>query len=284
MRHNSLFFMNLFWLAFLGNLMISCSSSLPTVSFQSKTLPLRVAQTPLERNQWLRGTGQTLSGLFVMDFGYASRHNFHMYKVYLPLMAYGVDETGKIQNIFEPKAYDGIQEVTEMECYESDQPIRYFYFLPKPLGQQLKLKIGQQLELFSTTPVVCEAYLNGKKELSLIVLQRPEELERGMMHRKYLSDEEGMLFLFKEPGERSFWMKNCKIPLDLAYLDENDRIQEIHEMTLPPKGVPEEKFPRYPSRQKYAKVLEVPQNWFKTHQVKIGDLIIFQPPLKEFHP
>ncbi|MEK7484968.1 MAG: DUF192 domain-containing protein, partial [Planctomycetota bacterium] len=154
--------------------------------------------------------------------------------------------------------------------------------LPKSIGQNLKLSVGQQVELFPTNPVICEAYFNGKKKLSLLLASQPEDLERGLMDRKYLTEEEGMLFLFKESSKRSFWMKNCKIPLALAYLDQNNRIQEIYEMQVPPKGVPEEKFPRYPSLQKYDKVLEVPQNWFKTQKINVGEQVIFQPPLNNF--
>lgn len=255
------------------------STSLPMVTFQSLQLPLKMATTPETRLSWLKGRSCVLEGLFVFDFGYTAKHSFHMHKVYLPLIAYGVDEKGQIQSIFHPKPYQSSKDSTEMENYESDQDIRFFYFLPKSLGEQLALKKGQTVETYPTSPTTFRAVFNPQTSIFLLLAFNTEERARGLMYRRFLKEGEGMLFLFREAQEHSFWMKNCKIPLSLAYLDEKGRIGEIHQMEVPPQGVPESDYPRYLSEKKYDKVLEVPYGWFKSKNIKVGDVIQFEPEL-----
>src|SRR5512136_706637 len=57
--------------------------------------------------------------------------------------------------------------------------------------------------------------LVGKTPLRVEVASTPEKQERGLMFRQSLPAEEGMLFIFKEPMELNFWMRNTLIPLDI---------------------------------------------------------------------
>lgn len=54
-----------------------------------------------------------------------------------------------------------------------------------------------------------------------------ESRMRGYMFREHVAHDEGMLFLFEEPGRHSIWMKNCKVSLDIIWLDEAGRVVEI---------------------------------------------------------
>ena len=61
--------------------------------------------------------------------------------------------------------------------------------------------------------------------------------ERGLMDRTTLSDDEGMLFVFPDAAERSFWMKNCYIDIDLMFLDSRGTVMSVHRMVIEtPKG------------------------------------------------
>ena len=72
----------------------------------------------------------------------------------------------------------------------------------------------------------------------------PRTRERGLMGRASLPPDRGMLFLYPEPDVRRFWMKNCLLPIDAAYVDGEGRIVNVVEM-VPEPGV---EFPRtYPS-------------------------------------
>ena len=58
-----------------------------------------------------------------------------------------------------------------------------------------------------------------------------KEQERGLMFRKNLKQDEGMLFVFKEEGEHPFWMKNTLIPLDIIWINQNQEVVFISENT-----------------------------------------------------
>jgi uncharacterized membrane protein (UPF0127 family) len=54
---------------------------------------------------------------------------------------------------------------------------------------------------------------------------------RGLMFRKSLGPNEGMLFVFDEPATHCMWMKNTYVPLSVAFLDDEARVINIADMT-----------------------------------------------------
>jgi uncharacterized membrane protein (UPF0127 family)/GNAT superfamily N-acetyltransferase len=93
-----------------------------------------------------------------------------------------------------------------------------------------------------------------------------ESRQRGLMKRSSLPHDGGMLFVFPDCTQRSFWMKNTYIPLSIAYISEDNRILNIENM-----------FPFDESHvssagpAKYA--LEMNQGWFRRNGVIAGDKI-----------
>ena len=63
----------------------------------------------------------------------------------------------------------------------------------------------------------------------------PEAHQRGLMKRKTLAEDGGMLFVFSKPEVHVFWMKDTWIPLDLIYFDEGGVILAIHTMAPEPR-------------------------------------------------
>ena len=63
------------------------------------------------------------------------------------------------------------------------------------------------------------------KEIPLEIMTTPNAISTGMMGREYLDG--GMLFIFPEVEERSFWMKDCIIPLDIIFIV-NNKVTKVH--------------------------------------------------------
>lgn len=86
----------------------------------------------------------------------------------------------------------------------------------------------------------------------------------GLMHRRFMPEHRGMLFVFKEPQTLCFWMRNTLIPLSIAYLDEHAKVIDIFDMQpLDESSVCSTAPAQF--------ALEVNQGWFEHHQVKVGD-------------
>jgi len=95
--------------------------------------------------------------------------------------------------------------------------------------------------------------------------------QQGLMFRKSLSDNEGMLFIFDEEGQHAFWMQNMLISLDIIWINQEKIIVDIITNTPPCNDACNIMVPR--SKAKY--VLEVRSGFVQKHNIKIGQKAIF---------
>lgn len=82
---------------------------------------------------------------------------------------------------------------------------------------------------------------SGKKivqKFDIEIAQIPEERQQGLMYRKSMSDNQGMLFLFEYPEPQSFWMHNTYISLDIIYLNEKMEVVSIQKNAAPQSDKP----------------------------------------------
>jgi uncharacterized membrane protein (UPF0127 family) len=98
------------------------------------------------------------------------------------------------------------------------------------------------------------------------VAARDQDRQQGLMFREKMGPNEGMLFVFDEPGRVCMWMKNTPLPLSVAFLDDQARIINIEDMA--PHTLASHCASR-PAR--YA--LEMNQNWFRQKNIKAGTAI-----------
>lgn len=101
------------------------------------------------------------------------------------------------------------------------------------------------------------------------VAETEAQHERGLMYRKVLPPNEGMLFVFKNESTRYFWMKNTYVDLSIGYFDANKTLVDIQEMKAV-TSVMEERPPTYPSQKPAQYALEMPKEWFKKNKIKLG--------------
>ncbi|MBI2414894.1 DUF192 domain-containing protein [candidate division WWE3 bacterium] len=118
----------------------------------------------------------------------------------------------------------------------------------------------------------------GGKEVMVEIASTQAQLAKGLMFRKELGENSGMLFIFPKSGTHSFWMANTYIPLDIIWLNENKEIVYISANTPPCTetgnllAVCKSYFPN--KKAKY--VLEVNGGWAEKNKVRVGDNVEFE--------
>ena len=104
----------------------------------------------------------------------------------------------------------------------------------------------------------------GDRTVQMQVAAKAPEVQKGLMFRQAMGEEEGMLFVFTVPQPQSFWMRNTTLPLDIGFFDPAGELKEI--------------YPMYPLDERLVKsrsrniqfCLEMNQGWFKRNDVKPG--------------
>ncbi len=106
----------------------------------------------------------------------------------------------------------------------------------------------------------------GGQTIKADVAATEESRQHGLMFRKSMGKNEGMLFVFTQPGYYAMWMRNTPINLSVAYLDDQGKIFSIHEMEAFNETSHQSAGPA-----RYA--LEMNAKWFAQNKVKAGDVI-----------
>ena len=107
-------------------------------------------------------------------------------------------------------------------------------------------------------------------QLDIEIAQSDEAIQYGMMYRKSMDLNRGMLFLMKMERPQSFWMKNTYISLDIIYINSNNTIVSIQENAQP---LSEKSLPSY---EPAIYVLEVNGGYCEQMGVKPGDQVVFK--------
>lgn len=103
------------------------------------------------------------------------------------------------------------------------------------------------------------------------VARTPEEQSRGLMYRRKLGRNDGMLFVYEEEKRLSFWMKNTFIPLSIAFLDTDGTIVDI-------QGMQPQNETSHRSKKPALYALEVNKGWFAERGIEVGARATFELP------
>ncbi|HUP09072.1 MAG TPA: DUF192 domain-containing protein [Caldimonas sp.] len=95
------------------------------------------------------------------------------------------------------------------------------------------------------------------------VARTPDERSTGLMFRPSMGANEGMLFVFEQPGQQCFWMKNTLIPLSVAFVADDGAIVNIEQMKP-------QTLDSHCSAREVRYVLEMNEGWFARRGIKPG--------------
>ena len=143
-------------------------------------------------------------------------------------------------------------------------PARLVRFLAATLLVALATGARAEAPLKTTTVKV------GPHPLKVEIAASDPEREKGLMFRKQMGRNDGMLFVFDEPAYHAMWMKNTLIPLSVAFLDRDGVILNVMDMEPQTLDSHQAAGPAI-----YA--IETNVGWFAEHHVKPGDRVTGLP-------
>ena len=103
----------------------------------------------------------------------------------------------------------------------------------------------------------------GMHRIDAQVAQTDRQRAIGLMHRKEMPQQEGMLFVFEQPAQQCFWMKNTLLPLTAAFVADDGTIVNLADMKP-------QTLDSYCSAKPVRYVLEMNQGWFAHRSIKAG--------------
>jgi uncharacterized membrane protein (UPF0127 family) len=106
----------------------------------------------------------------------------------------------------------------------------------------------------------------GDVAVTAEVADTPKERQLGLMYRDSMPENHGMIFIFEEPDYRRFYMKNTRIPLDIAFIKDDGTIDQVKQMQPYSMDL-------IYSQHKVRYALEMNQGWFERHGFGSGDRV-----------
>lgn len=116
----------------------------------------------------------------------------------------------------------------------------------------------------------------GQHEFRVEIARRPKQQAQGLMFRRRMEADAGMLFIYPYSQSARIWMKNTYIPLDLLFVDGTGKIVGFHQRTVP------HSLEVITSKQPASAVLELNAGTAARLQIAIGDTVL-HPAFKEYN-
>lgn len=139
--------------------------------------------------------------------------------------------------------------------------------LPPPSGREAAAPLG-------TTSL----RLASGRELQVEVARTPAERERGLMFRRELPPDYGMLFVFPQQMDLQFWMKNTFVSLDIIYIDSAKTVTRVHaRVKASTPRTRDEDVARVGGYGQY--VLELPAGAARLYGIELGQKLKFDIPI-----
>ncbi|HXY39911.1 MAG TPA: DUF192 domain-containing protein [Vicinamibacteria bacterium] len=129
--------------------------------------------------------------------------------------------------------------------------------------------------LGAAAPAVVPLTLPSGKVLQVEVMVDDQDRAMGLMFRPSLPLDHGMLFVFENEDFHGFWMKNCRFPIDMVWLDRDRRVVHVAEAVPPCKADP---CPTYSPLRKASYVVEMNAGQARREKAAVGAALSFELP------
>ncbi|HAV12354.1 MAG TPA: hypothetical protein DCX06_02495 [Opitutae bacterium] len=116
-------------------------------------------------------------------------------------------------------------------------------------------------------PISADTYFEiqiGEATAHLQLALTDPERSKGLMNRTELEQDHGMLFLFPSRAQRSFWMRNTLIPLDIGFFDTDGKLTETRSL------YPHDETPVKSYSNEIVIAVEMDRGWFAKNKVRPG--------------
>lgn len=117
--------------------------------------------------------------------------------------------------------------------------------------------------------------LPSGKVLRVELMVKDEDRAMGVMFRPSLPRDRGLLFVFDRPDFHGLWMKNCRFPIDMVWLDEEKRVVHLAEAVPPCKADP---CPVYVPLRRASYVIELNAGQARREKAVVGASVSFAFP------
>ncbi len=150
------------------------------------------------------------------------------------------------------------------------------------MGLRLKSVIVFAISFWMMSAVAADESVSFKKKIAKIgtktitveIAETSKQLEHGLMYRKKMGADSGMLFIFPDEQTRMFWMKNTLIDLSIGYFNKQKKLVDIQEMKAS-TSLMQQDLPGYASKNPAMFALEMNKGWFKKNKIELGAEIKF---------
>jgi len=123
-------------------------------------------------------------------------------------------------------------------------------------------------QVFSTVDVLFD-----DKHLTLELADTDPKRQQGLMYRESLCQDCGMVFVYEQPRQVTYWMKDTFMPLDLAYISEDGLVVQVESLT--PNSLEGKT-----TKQAIKYVVEMNQGWFAENHISVGSRFSFIPDVE----